>query len=506
MWTTRSNWGATGNLIILLTIITLTGNVYPQKKNGVQKKQKKDATPNKQFDLNTLFEEKYRNTYDINLWYRYAKFLAHSVNQTDCYVCSKMPVSSANPHVIPTPVQNPSDLFPECLVSAYSPKVLNATMNHLLPAPVDMSVITFKNFLGLERSTNTKLYGPVHVSPRTNFTCYENWTPFFSKTAEVGKIPDHNCGIIYSPCTKNATGHFNESEATGKAKCATYFTVPDAMGTTPQTNFVWLCGLNVYTNLPTGWQGRCAPMIPADHSYIITAKNYHRMKRQENFKPHDSVWGTDVPLDHKLWNDGQKVALALFPWVGVGKLMLRVETVAYRFESFVNTTITALKGIKEELTALRLMEMQDRMVLDQMTASLGGVCAMVGTTCCTFIPENDEDGHVIDQAITNLTALRDATEKDLVTTSGLLQWLFGGQWWHVFLKVFVPIIAVLILFCLCMTCVIPCIAEMIKKMVNSMLTRVYMITLEKNQTDDELYENLVMEDREIDGDDKHTVV
>ncbi|MEQ2292976.1 hypothetical protein AMECASPLE_028497 [Ameca splendens] len=37
------------------------------------------------------------------------------------------------------------------------------------------------------------------------------------------------------------------------------------------------------------------------------------------------------------------------------------------------------------------------MVLDLLTASVGGVCALLIETCCTYIPDktNGEDGHTV---------------------------------------------------------------------------------------------------------------
>lgn len=142
---------------------------------------------------------------------------------------------------------------------------------------------------------------------------------------------------MYTPCTTNRKGDFNESEARKGSTCTDYFTAPDAMGTNPQTNFVWLCGLTIYHYLPVGWTGRCAPVRPTDHSFVITATEVHHGKR-DIFTKHDSIWGTDVPNDHKLWTNGQKGSLALFPWLGTGKLMLRMETFDYRFEQSVNST------------------------------------------------------------------------------------------------------------------------------------------------------------------------
>ncbi len=48
------------------------------------------------------------------------------------------------------------------------------------------------------------------------------------------------------------------------------------------------------------------------------------------------------------------------------------------------------------------------MVLDEITASKGVVCAIVGSSCCTYIPPNDADGGAIHQVLQNLTALQDS--------------------------------------------------------------------------------------------------
>ena len=49
-----------------------------------------------------------------------------------------------------------------------------------------------------------------------------------------------------------------------------------------------------------------------------------------------------------------------------------------------------------------MMTIQNRKVLDQLTAASGGVCVMEEDTCRTYIPENDEDGHTIDTGIQDL--------------------------------------------------------------------------------------------------------
>ncbi|MEQ2234548.1 hypothetical protein ILYODFUR_032751 [Ilyodon furcidens] len=52
-----------------------------------------------------------------------------------------------------------------------------------------------------------------------------------------------------------------------------------------------------------------------------------------------------------------------------------------------------------EIAALRTVVLQNRMVLDLLTASVGGVCTLLNETCCTYIPAetNGEDGHRVSQ-------------------------------------------------------------------------------------------------------------
>lgn len=221
---------------------------------------------------------------------------------------------------------------------------------------------------------------------------------------------------------------------------------------------MWLCGYDMYLGLGPGWVGRCAPVIPSEHSFIVSSSQIEVAQRAKRdlFKPHDAVWGTDLPKDHKLWSDANKVALSLFPQLQVGKLLLRVQTLDYRLGLFVNITLTAVKGINQELTALWMIELQDRTILDQLTAASGGVCAIVGSSCCTYIPENDGEEGIITQAIQNLTQLRDAMNADLKPQHALFEWLMSGTWYQVLMKMMVPVLAILLLFCIFVICVRIC--------------------------------------------------
>uniref|UniRef100_A0A3B3HLR8 Uncharacterized protein n=1 Tax=Oryzias latipes TaxID=8090 RepID=A0A3B3HLR8_ORYLA len=59
-------------------------------------------------------------------------------------------------------------------------------------------------------------------------------------------------------------------------------------------------------------------------------------------------------------------------------------------------------GYNEEMSSMRLMVLQNRLVLDLLVAQEGGVCKMLNDTCCTFIPDNTNEGHSITEALHQL--------------------------------------------------------------------------------------------------------
>lgn len=52
------------------------------------------------------------------------------------------------------------------------------------------------------------------------------------------------------------------------------------------------------------------------------------------------------------------------------------------------------------------MAVQNRMALDMLLAEKGGVCAMFGDMCCTFIPNNTAPGGEFEETMTKLHNLQ----------------------------------------------------------------------------------------------------
>ena len=143
-----------------------------------------------------------------------------------------------------------------------------------------------------------------------------------------------------------------------------------------------MCGSKLYSHLPPHWGGVCAPAQVMDHICVVSATSQSELSRKKRFavEKHDSVWGTDVPDDQKIWTTSSKVILFLFPALGVGKVMLRIETLNYRLGLFVNATLVSLDGLNDEVSQIWLMVLQNRLVLDLLSAASGGVCVMLNDT------------------------------------------------------------------------------------------------------------------------------
>lgn len=120
------------------------------------------------------------------------------------------------------------------------------------------------------------------------------------------------------------------------------------------------------------------------------------------------------------------------------------------------------------------MVLQNRMALDLLMASQGGVCAVVGDHCCTYVPDNDADGHIIDSALSNITALQEATSKDGTPPSDWLSSLWSS--WKGWL---VQVGLVLFVVFLIVSCGFPLIRKAVSSMFSTQLVRSDLFPLQK---------------------------
>ncbi|KAK0131380.1 Endogenous retrovirus group PABLB member 1 Env polyprotein [Merluccius polli] len=85
------------------------------------------------------------------------------------------------------------------------------------------------------------------------------------------------------------------------------------------------------------------------------------------------------------------------------------------------------------------MAFQNRLALDMLLAEKGGVCAMFGDQCCTFIPNNTAPDGSVTKALAGLRALSNLMAEDSGVENPLEEWFTGtfGKWKAFMMSLFV---------------------------------------------------------------------
>lgn len=132
-------------------------------------------------------------------------------------------------------------------------------------------------------------------------------------------------------------------------------------------------------------------------------------------------------------------------------------------------TRDALEGVHSQLSATSLMTYQNRMALDMLLAEKGGVCAMFGQACCTFIPNNTAPDGSFTRALHGLRAMSVELAEHSGIDGTVGNWFgkYFGQWKGFFLSVFLTLVIAIVVFALCGCCCIPFIRQLCLRCITS---------------------------------------
>lgn len=250
-------------------------------------------------------------------------------------------------------------------------------------------------------------------------------------------------------------------------------------------NHYWVCGQAVYLSLPKHWFGCCAFVTLNTTMKVFKVNESHkvhkRVKRSQFFSPNN------VPLDSRRSGKGDKLAGALFPWFGVGQNAHEIDKVAYELETLTNLTTEGFQIMQPEIRAIRIMVMQNRMVLDMLLAEQGGVCHLVGEHCCTYIPDGDTN---LTEVVQHLSTLRERLVNEHAHDTGLdpFSWIqsifgfWGTNLFHWIIYGLVVIIALMIL--------ITCVKKLCTKILDNALTMSLLTTENLRNEDNDPFRNM----------------
>ena len=138
-----------------------------------------------------------------------------------------------------------------------------------------------------------------------------------------------------------------------------------------------------------------------------------------------------------------------------------------------NLTRDAVEGISTQLAATSLMAFQNRVALDMLLAEKGGVCAMFGEQCCTFIPNNTAPDGSVTKALNGLRALSTEMKEASGMDNPVEAWMCGmfGKWKALAMAIFTSIACFLAILITCGCCCIPCARTLCNRLITTALSR-----------------------------------
>ncbi|XP_077793178.1 endogenous retrovirus group V member 2 Env polyprotein-like [Podarcis muralis] len=239
----------------------------------------------------------------------------------------------------------------------------------------------------------------------------------------------------------------------------------------------WLCGHTAYKTLPRNWYGTCS-LGTVNPGLTI----------------HDTLPGRRHSRYHRSW-----YSLAENPLEVRADALTTLQQEVAQMAQIANLTAEALLALQIEIRQTATITLQNRMALDYLLASQGGVCTLLNTSCCVYINQDQ-------RVVTNIEQIRklatiynhsDRVESNVdrikkqadlyhkISLAGgelpsmwnwLTSWLPGWGW----LKEILLVILFLFLTLLLLSCLLPCLIQLVRRMVSRSVdaaTRTHVLAL-----------------------------
>ncbi|XP_029942934.1 uncharacterized protein LOC115384901 [Salarias fasciatus] len=380
-----------------------------------------------------------------NLWWRAARAVARGLHNSSCIVCAFMPhATPANTLLIPHPVSLSDSLYTfiryrknQTLLTLRYP---NATVPPLTPFREPMHFSNITNFTCAHTGTIYELRGlrspfgppPLCVRQPARTRSHLGDTVGCALTLNV------SCSVDHQPCP-NATSPHASTWWSGSPLWSVIYlnysvftnmyslflqwdaktvlkgdivSFPSRAGYGCPTDMVWVCGHRSYIYLPRDWSGTCylAHLIPAVtvHSSAADIPGVRRLRKR----------AVAVPEDKRRIGWGQAFWGGFFPWHGTVRNQHEINSLAWELENLTGLVTDGFDLLTDEQKAERVMGLQNRVALDLLLAEKGGVCALIGDHCCTWVPDVSDNMTNIHAQLSSLLAELHAQEKEQNVNQG----------------------------------------------------------------------------------------
>ncbi|KAM3587777.1 uncharacterized protein V6R79_013753 [Siganus canaliculatus] len=318
--------------------------------------------------------------------------------------------------------------------------------------PVRMNMSTIRN----EAVYRPIMTVPHHYVPQTLPVCFSRHS---SRTdnVEVGNSTNCNitlpatCGAIWNITTCNTT------EPTTIQWGDLYVHGPSDDSALMITDGMWLCGDALWQLLPPHWSGVCG-IVFLTPSITVYDKLHYSTHHYPHYRQRRDAETVMVSPEAKAFG-------GIFPWWGTINNAHKIDTLHIQLENLTTLVGEGFSALQPWVAAVRATLVQNRMGLDLLFASQGGLCHIIGDSCCTYVPDVTSNMSV---TVDHLNDVLAEEKKDVVHPSAgwsFWDWLSWGDWRGKLLSLVAPLLTVFIVFCVITTCIVPCIKKGISRMI-----------------------------------------
>ncbi|XP_073339576.1 uncharacterized protein [Pagrus major] len=228
------------------------------------------------------------------------------------------------------------------------------------------------------------------------------------------------------------------------------------------TDGLYMCGNRLYSILPPHWQGRCGVIYLTPTIQLFSNLSYST-HHYPQYRPKREV--TSYDNQHLMTSAGTKFLSGTLPWWGVVNNAHNIDKLHVRLENLTAIVSGGFAALTPWSAAVRTTLIQHQMALDLLLASQGGLCHIIGDLCCTYIPDISGNMTATVDHLNDLLA--SMKREDVFAGSGWDWWTWlSWDWRSKLLTLVTPVLAVIVLLCICTTCITPLIKKCISNLIS----------------------------------------
>ena len=145
------------------------------------------------------------------------------------------------------------------------------------------------------------------------------------------------------------------------------------------------------------------------------------------------------------------LAAVFVPSLGTTDVMLQVDALTNFTQETLQDSQKAISALNAEQAQIRKVVLQNRLALDILTAAQGGMCAIIHTQCCTYIPDMSTNVTHFTKHMNKMIGAMNTPEASIAS---LWEMLTSSPWWTTILIIIILIVLFLLFapcFCNCVT-------------------------------------------------------